>query len=64
MATTKARIEGIIQNGFYVWVSKEPGVLTTNHGCANPDFPNAIGKIEKGVLKLTELGEKILAGQP
>ena len=64
MKLPKARIEGVIQSGFYVWKSRKPGVLTTNHSDASPDFPDAIGKIERGALKLTDLGEKILAGKP
>ena len=60
----KARIEGIIQSGFYVWMSNKPGVLTTKHSDASPDFPHAVGKIEHGELKLTPEGEKIIAYFP
>ena len=63
MKIPKARIEGVIQNGFYVWKSRKPGVMTTNHGDASPDFPDAVGKIEMGKFKLSPEGEKILAGQ-
>lgn len=57
----RARISGDIKPGARVYVGIIHGVLTTDKRYANPDYPDAIGEIEGAVLKLTPLGEKILA---
>ena len=62
MDTPKARISGEIFPGAKIYVSVCKGVLTTDRKYANADYPDAIGVIEGAVMKLTELGEKILAG--
>lgn len=62
MNTPQARISGEVKPGAKVYVSVCKGVLTTDKRYANADYPDAIGEIEGAVLKLTELGEKILEG--